>query len=235
MNSKGKPFFFDENIFEDDIPGKPKHLNKCDTKPEFTKSQMKEMRQQAIEEGKRLGKQESDNAKATEILNLIRSIAHTAQSLHSGEKERINTYETETIHLCESIFRKVLPVYEQHHGLEELKSAISSSLSDYNTPEKINIEIHQDAYDFIHSEIENHQEQFGKEISISAIKNSDLHAFKILWPEGGIVYNRDQIAEKIKTILKETLAERGISVHDEEIKSEPSNPEVNADTSGDTE
>ncbi len=208
----GQPFFFDNNVFDDDPL-----VGMGDTeKPEFTASDMEQARQKAFLEGKNAGFKESETGLTNNILAILKKLERDIVILFAAEDDRSKTYEEEAVHLTLLTIEKLFPLYTKKCGTEELLSAIETALTSHKTPSKINIELQDTGLEPLKEYIDKLEGDLHKQVTL--IKNSALQKDEcnILWPDGGIICSRNDISKKILETMKETLADRGVSVHDEE-------------------
>ena len=157
-------------------------------------------------------------------------------ALFDAEGMRNETYEEEVVSLSAQIFTKAFPEYMKTYGQEELKTSIAKALSDQAVPAKITIELNETILDGLSDFIKQQETELGKQITLKHDSTLPDHDCRISWPEGGVICNRDSTAEKIFDILNQSLAERGISLHDEAEKKtdEDQKPEDADETSGDS-
>ncbi len=208
----GEKFLFDNNMFDDDdlVSMTEEELSAI---PEFTKDQLENARNKAFQAGKKAGIKESEEGLTKATLVLLQKIEHDMSVLFEAEHDRVLKYESEAVHLSLVIIQKLFPLYTKEYGGRELEAAIKSTLTNHNIPTKIEIEMHGDILSNMAKHI---GDELNKKITMTMNNNLNKGECNISWANGGIICNRDDIAEKILEIMKETLAERGISVHDKE-------------------
>jgi len=229
---KGQPFFFDTNNFDDEEQLSEEELAKI---PEFTRDELEGAKASAFEEGKKAGFQESEANITNQILAIIQKIERDLTGLMAAEHQRNTVFENETVHLTSKIFAKSFPQYMQTFGQEELKAAIKSALSEKTTPDTLQIELNPTIEAALSSFIKEHAESLGKHITFKTNESLPDNNAAINWPSGGLVCQHDQTAEKIFDILKQSLAERGITLHDEEHQNtEDTTPSEDKKTSGES-
>ncbi len=219
--STGKPFFFDQNIFDSDDPRV--YEEQKPEKPEFTASDLKAAKAQAFEEGKRAGIQENEASLTQSVLGLLQKVDRDMAVLHAAEQDRIQRFETECLHLTYSITSKLFPVMDQAHGQDELKDAIMKAIKSQSDIEALRLDVHGDLIVPIKGLLQ--QSDTGKNIALTPNSALGLHEFKMAWPDGGLLVNRLEIVDEILGLMKETLAERGVTVHDEEVQDDAPAPE----------
>lgn len=208
-----KPFFFDNNMFDDE------DLASIDSEEaaEFTKSQMEIMQKEAFDKGKKAGVLESETSTNKNILTTLEKIDRDMSVLFAAEHDRGAKYEEEAINLVFVIMQKIFPLYMEEYGNKELKGIIENILNDHNTPEKIHIELSKNLLPDLQNSINEMEGSLKKHITLSENTSLQNHECRILWPDGGVICNHHIIANKTLSIIKETLAERGVNVHDKSI------------------
>lgn len=206
----GQPFFFDNNVFDDETLASMDGIEK----PEFTKSQLDTLQKEAFEKGKLAGFEESETSTTKNILSVLEKIERDMTVLFAAENDREEKYEEEAVHLITMIMDKVFPLYMAEYGEKELQSSVKNILSDHNTPESIKIEIPEDLLPSLGKFIKNLEGTLDKNITLIPKESLQKYECHILWPDGGVICNRATLVEKTLGIMKEALAERGISVHD---------------------
>ena len=216
MTTNGQPFFFDNNLFDDEDLASLDGLEK----PEFTKSQLESIQKEAFEKGKRAGFEESETSTTKNVLSVLEKIERDMTVLFAAENDREEKYEEEAVNLTLSIMRKMFPLYMAEYGEKELHSTLRNILSSNNTPEKVKIEVPENLLPSLEKYVKEMEGTLDKHITLTVNASLKQHECHILWPDGGVICNRDIIAEKTLGIMKEALAERGVSVHDED---EPKN------------
>ena len=229
---KGQPFFFDTNNFDDEEQLSEEELAKI---PEFTRDELEGAKASAFEEGKKAGFQESEANITNQILAIVQKIERDLTGLLAAEHERNTVFENEAVHLSTTIFSKAFPQYMDAFGQEELKAAIKSALSEKTTPDTLQIELNPKIESALSSFIKEHAESLGKHITFKTNDTLPDNNAAINWPSGGLICQHDQTAEKIFDILKQSLAERGISLHDEEHQNaKDTAPSEDINTSGES-
>ena len=211
----GEKFLFDNNMFDDDdlVSMTEEELSAI---PEFTKDQLENARNKAFQAGKKAGIKESEEGLTKATLALLQKIERDMSILFAAEHDRTLEYESEAVHLSLAVIQKLFPLYTKEYGGGELEAAIKSILTNHNIPTKIEIEMHGDILSNMAKYIDDIGGDLNKKITMTANNNLNKGECNISWANGGIICNRDDIAEKTLEIMKETLAERGISVHDKE-------------------
>lgn len=219
MTTNGQPFFFDQHVFDDDDLAAVEGVEK----PEFTKSQIASIQKEAFEKGKHAGFEDSETSTTKNILSVLEKIERDMSVLFAAENDRNKQYEEEAVHLTFSIMRKIFPLYMEEYGDKELQTTIKDIISNHNSPAKIKIELPESILPALEKHVKSLEGTLDKHITLIPNTSLQQHECHILWPDGGVICNRNMIAEKTLAIMKEALAERGVSVHDED---EPKNETI---------
>ncbi len=213
----GSPFFFDGNIFDEESPDFYDKKISQEQELKHTDEQVRAIKKQAYEEGRLAGIKEAEGNIVRQIHTLISTIQRDVSKLFEEEKTRIDIYENETVHLSLKIYKKLFPLLNKDFGVKEIESSISTALQEHRMPERINIELHPEILKEIEVFLTEQEVKFDKSIKLVESSNLSGMEYRILWPEGGIIYNRDSIAQKTAEIMQEALAENGIKVHDDNV------------------
>ncbi len=230
---KGQPFFFDTNNFDDEEELSEEELAAI---PEFTRDELEAAKAAAFEEGKRAGFQDSETNITNQLLAISQKISQSIDALIAAEHNREATFENETVHLSAVIFSKAFPQFMKTFGKDELQNAIKSALSEKTTPDTLQLELNTKLEAALSGFIKEHAEELGKHLTIKTNDELSDNNAMINWPSGGLICKHDQTAKKIFDILNQSLAERGISLHDEgeQQEQETTLPQDTADTSGES-
>ncbi len=212
---KGQPFFFDTNNFDDDAP--PVEEEEFVEEPEFTQTTLDEEKQKSFEQGKQQGIKEAQQSIEKQTQMLLNDIAQKLQIFMSNEAQRNSVFETEAPNLTAKIYENLFPFLAQNFAADEITNAVKNALQNLENAARIDIRIHPDIKDkvekaFTSSSIP--QDQY----IISAKEDIPNTQAQILWDGGGMLYNHEDIAKKTFDIIKDALAERGITVHDIQTK-----------------
>lgn len=217
--TKSKPFYFDQHIFDSDDPHHYEQQQKAE-KPEFTFAELEAAKAQAFEEGKRAGIQENEGSLTQQVLGVLQKIDQNMAVLHAAENDRAQKYENESVHLVHSIISKLYPAFEKDLGQEALHSLVLNSLETHRSVENLTLEVHSDILKPLKDFLK--QKDAGKNIALDSNNALGLHEFRMDWPDGGLIVNRETMAQEILILMQESLAERGVTVHDEEINNDAS-------------
>ncbi len=209
----GTPFYFDENIFDDDTLSKITEEERA-ALPEFTREEVENEKKKSYQAGLEAGKKSALDDIHHKTLVVLEKVQRDISVLFASEDDRYNKYETDAVLLSLTIVRKLFPDLIKKHGLQEVEAGLSKVILEYKTPDQIAISLHPDTHFRLKSYIEKAEEQFRKSINVIADSNIDIHACKISWPDGGITLRHSEIAEKTFSLITESLAEEGVSVHD---------------------
>lgn len=211
---EGKPYFFDEHVFEEDGSCASLEVD-APPAPEFTADELAAAKAAAFEEGRKAGLKQSEEELTQKALNVLQKIDRDIAVLIAAEADRAETLENEAVVLALSVMRKVFPAYTEKFGLDEIKSSITTSLQNFKSPENIQIEVHSDLAPKIEGLVKKLEQDLHKHITLRPSTTLAENSCQIQWPDGGIICNRTEIAEKTVNLIQDALAERGVSRHDE--------------------
>ncbi len=221
----GQPYFFDANVFEDDLSP----AGERQQEPEFTRDEIEAAQKKAFADGKAAGFKESEDGLTQKTLNILNKLERDYSVLLAAENDRMHNYQSDSAALCLSIMRKVFPAYTKQYGADEIKHALSEALSSHSVPEKIVVDIHTDLLEQVEAHIKDLEQSLHKHITLRANPSFGMDQCHVHWPDGGIICNRQKIAEQTITLIKDALAERGINSHDEESLDNPLSEDTTAD------
>ncbi|MCB1592900.1 MAG: hypothetical protein KDI90_10670 [Alphaproteobacteria bacterium] len=208
---KGQPFLFDHHVFDEDG-----QISIKDKGPplEFTAPDLEKAREDSYEKGRKAGFAEGQDGMVRQILTLAQSIKQNASLLFAAEDERKALYEAEALHLSYSVIRKVFPVLYREAGLEDLRERMAEIVRAGVTDRALKIEVSQT----LSEDMEKHfaKEGMTEDAGYHLVPSPDLKgtACRVSWSDGGAIHDPGEIARKILGIFQETLAAKGIPVHD---------------------
>lgn len=212
---KGKPFFFDVNVFDEQAIARKEAEEKNLPKFEYTKEQLEQTRKAAYAEGKKAGSAEAQTSLSQSILQVVQKMDRNLTMLFASEEERNTRYEQETIALVHAIVKTIFPIYFQNHGLEELKHSIAQAITEQKNIPCIDVEVHESVASEIETYVKQVEADTGTKLSIRASKSVPPNHCHMVWQNGGVVLAKEKIAQHVLSLLQQTLAEQGISIHDD--------------------
>ncbi|MBK9585409.1 MAG: hypothetical protein KA099_03685 [Alphaproteobacteria bacterium] len=211
-NRKGQPFFFDQNVFDE--VGRMTSKNKGPPL-EFTAPDLEKAKAEAYEQGRKAGFAEGQAGLTKQVLALVQNIRQNSSLLFAAEDERKALYEAEALNLTYSIVRKIFPLLSRHSGIEDvrekLREIVASGLKSNTLIIEVPAALAEETRTFMAQE--NMTPETGFQLNASpALRGTEC---RLSWADGGAIHDPKNIALKIFSILEETLAARGITVHDE--------------------
>lgn len=227
----GRPFLFDKHVFDDDPL---KGLDDGD-RPQYSRNDLEKIKKQAFEEGKKIGFEESEAGLTKNILSVIQKIERDMTVLFAAEDDRHAKYETESVHLTHTLFQKLFPFLYQNFEKDEINTALEKALQDHNTPENIKIQMNPETIEGLNALTEKLEHRLHKNITIAGDSTLTAGECHITWDHGGIIQNRDSIADKTFNHVKQALAERGINVQDIDKNSPSDDADLRTETNDTTE
>ncbi len=211
-------FFFHMNIFDDD------HVEEEEEPPPpppptFSEEELAAAKEAAFAAGKKEGFDEATtkekNSREAFVAATLERISADTSILFEQEQLRAELYEREATALCLSVFKKILPTYQEKFGFEELKENISSILQKQQNQREISIDVHPEnvtGVEALLAELTN--KGFKVKFSVQGDENLDEGACSMRWHNGGANLNPEILAEEIKSLMQQTLAGSPAKGHD---------------------
>lgn len=202
---KEKKFFFDNIHFDE--PEEEEIIEEEPPPPTFSEEELANARKESFELGKRDGLTQAHNSfeKQTEVL--LEVIARDIQTLFQEEDARARLYEAEAVRLSDAIFKKLFPVLNERHGLDEIHNVIEKIITDQPEAPEIQLFVAPDFVDKISQHVaENeHISNLPGTISVKADPRLEAGDCRLSWKEGGglrdISRLSSQIAKEIELLL----------------------------------
>ncbi len=210
MNQKKETSFF-QNLHDFDRDGAGGR--KKPPPKEFTAEELEDARQEGYSNGKKDGFQESQDSIMRQVLALMQNIRQHSNMLFAAEDERQDLYEAEAVHLATSIYGKTFPMFAETYGLEDMKAVIQKVIAEHQPSKQITVKVSP-------ALLEQAQKFFQEQgltsdgVELEACPSLNGTQCSMEWKGGGVSYDPHKIAVNIFSILEETLAMRGIRVHD---------------------
>lgn len=211
-NRKGQPFFFDQNVFDEH--GRMTAKNKGPP-VEFTAPDLEKAKAESYEQGRKAGVAEGQAGLTKQVLALVQSIRQNSSLLFAAEDERKALYEAEALNLTYSIVRKIFPLLSHHSGIadvrEKLREIVAAGLKSNTLVIEVPAALAEETRRFLE------QEKMTPETGFVLTPSPSLRGTecRLSWADGGAIHDPKNIALKIFSILEETLAARGVTVHDD--------------------
>lgn len=212
---KPQPFFFDTNIFDDDVTLSEEERAK---QPEFSRIEIEDARKSAYEEGKKAGFNESQDSLTSTIVTLLQKLEQDIGVLFAAEEKRQEEFLQSATHLAAQVFTKAFPVYMQAHGGNELRAAVIKALSNHMVPESIQLELNNDVIGPFSKFLEKETISLQKKMTFKPDPTLPEYACRISWPGGGLLCDRNTLTKKIFNILDQSLAEHDVNLHDKNVQ-----------------
>lgn len=207
------------NIFdepdEEEIPEEPPPP----PPPTFSEDELEAAKAAAFEKGRQQGIQENLQSREEKLANLMERISADVQTLFAAEKAREDVYEAEAVKLTLDIFKHLFPVYHKAHGFEELKTVLQDVLGRQEGQTDILIETSLEQKEGVESYISRVSSLSGKAaFKVSALESLQDGSCRLSWTNGGALYNSQGLADEIRSILEETLANGPTNSHDKDVE-----------------
>lgn len=209
---KGKPFYFDFNVFDD---GATADADDPPPPPVFSEDELEQAKKQAYEQGKKAGFAESQAGLTRDILNLIQGIKQASALLFAAEDERRALYEYEAVHLTAALFSKLFPVYLARYGFDEMKEQVLNILRSQRSSQEITIEIPENLENPVREFFLSQPNFQDNKIILKPASDLNGSQCRLFWSDGGAIHDPINCAESTLLILKESLLLNGITPHDD--------------------
>lgn len=181
---------------------------------EFTAPDLEKAKAEAYEQGRKAGFAEGQAGLTKQVLALVQNIRQNSSLLFAAEDERKALYEAEALNLTYSIVRKIFPLLSRHSGIEDvrekLREIVAAGLKSNTLIIEVPVALAEETRAFMAQE--NMTPETGFQLNASsALRGTEC---RLSWADGGDPRPQKYCAENF-SILEETLAARGITVHDE--------------------
>lgn len=212
-----KKFLFDVNIFDEpdepEVPAEPPPP----PPPTFSEAQLEAARNAAFEEGRKKGIEEERASRDEKLAMLMGQISASMQTLFASEQAREKLYEAEAVKLAEAVFAQLFPLYNAQKGFDEMTAVLTDTIQRQEGQAEILVEVAPCQKEGIEAHIKTLTRQGGKTaFTVSADESLEEGQCRLSWSHGGALHNAPAMAEQIRAILEETLANNGVNSHDSE-------------------
>lgn len=201
---------FDEGYEEEeeDLPPPP---------PMFSEEELASEKAKSYQEGMAQARKEEINSREAATTKVLNKIANDSALLFAAEADRERKYELEVIQLTLRFFQSLYPFYHERCGFEELEKTLSDVLKSHRHTKAIEVFVQPDLKDMIEESLQGITNTHSNlTFTVIADKQIADAACRIKWEDGGAHHDPAKMATEILGILKQTLADEGISVHDDE-------------------
>lgn len=224
QNKKGQKYFFDMHIFDEEDGAGTAGKEDAPPEPVYSRKDLEKAKTQAFEEGKQAGIREIQSAQERKIADILQDISQSLDRLIEAEHEREYRFERESIALSLAVFKQAFPLYDQHHGFEELKEALENTLKTQRNASEIIIEASAEIAGKLEKTLDK-TARAGADKLYTVRQNKSLsdHAFSVSWPHGGALYDKAAMARKIEELISQALAENPANGHDGGQDAQPAN------------
>lgn len=218
LPSKEKKFFFD-NIHFDETEEEISEEEDTPPPPTFSEEELSDARRTSYERGKEDGIAEAHRSfeKQTEVL--LEVVARDIQTLFTSEDERAKLYETEAVRLADTIFKRLFPVLNERHGIDEITSVIEKVIQSQPETHGIQLYVAPVFRDQIEEHIRNnpHIQNAGGSVNVMADDALEAGDCRLKWKDGGglrdISTLSAQIAKEIEVLLADSPVNKDNKSH----------------------
>ena len=205
-NKMGEKYFFTANIFdEEQVEEIPEEV--IPPPPVFSEAELDAVRRAALGEGKNQGMRETEQSRDRYIAETLERIAADTAVLFAAEHEREKLYEQDVLKLCLQVFAKLFPLYNQAHGFDELKHALTTILKKQEAQQKILVAVAPEFAEKVAVHLETLKtREDGPDLLVKGDPSIPPGGCKLSWHEGGAMRNPEILAEDIKSVIEQALA-----------------------------
>ncbi len=209
IQGKRKKYLFTENIFDE------KHVEEP-LPPAFSEKEMETAKLKAIAEGKNQGLKEAENSQIKLTAQILDKIQKQLTQLAAAEALREQMFEREILQLCLAVFERLFPVYNEHAGFVELKTAISDIMKQQEGQSHVVISVTPDIVGAIETHM-NGLKDSGLDLKFSVKGDETLApgACRLAWSDGGALRDPQRLADEIRASIEQVLAKNTPKGHDE--------------------
>lgn len=216
---KAEKFLFDVNRFDDE------YIEEVEEEepppPVFSEDELAAAKEAAFAQGKQQGLNEANASRETHISGVLDKIAKEFETLYAAEQLRAAQYEAESVSLCYVVFKKLFPILNEKHGLDEIMAIIKNVLESQRAQQEIIIDVHTDDVESIEKRLEplGQELQNNCKISVRASETLGPGDCKMSWNDGGASRNVSNLSEEIQRKLEHMLADKP-SLQDNRVEDE---------------
>lgn len=213
VQGQGQKFFFDQNIFDENIVEEPEIV--IPPPPTFSEQELENARQAAFAEGKKLGIKETHDSIEKHTTQVLDKILHEFTAFRTAEIQREKTYERESLELTLTVFKKLFPLYHKTASFDELLKIISDIFKKQEGHSHILVTVQPNLAESVEKHL-NALKAAGHDLKFS-VKSDDSLPFascRLAWSDGGAIRNPEAMAEEIRIHLEQILAKTGPKGHD---------------------
>lgn len=213
MGDSTKKFMFDTNFFDDrleEIDGEP-------PPPTFSLEELEAAKAESYKQGFDKATEESANSLNQAIANTLSKISKAIAPLFAAEQTREERFEQEALHLSLHIFETLFPVYKEAYGFEELKQTLANVIEKNRDTRTINVYVAPELSEGVGAHMGKLVAQ-APDMSFEVNEDETLTGTtdcRLSWQDGGAFHNPGAVAKEVGTLLKQTLAQKGFTRHDE--------------------
>jgi flagellar assembly protein FliH len=210
IQDKRTKYFFTQNIFDED------HVEEAPP-PVFSEQELEATRLKAIAHGKTQGLQEAESSQLKITAQILDKIQKQLGQLAAAEALREQMFERETLQLCLAVFERLFPVYNDHAGFEELKTAVSGIVKQQEGQSHVTISVTPDVTGAIETHL-NTLKDSGLDLKFTVKSDDTLApgACRLAWSDGGALRDPQRLADEIRLSVQQVLAKKGLKGHDED-------------------
>lgn len=209
IQEKRKKYFFNQNIFDENHVEEP-------LPPAFSEKEMEAAKLKGIVEGKNQGLKEAENSQLKLTSQILDKIQKQLVQFSAAESLREQMFEREILQLCLAVFERLFPVYSQHAGFVEMKTAITDIMKQQEGQNHVVISVTPDVAGAIETHLNGLKDSgLDLKFSVKGDETLALGACRLAWSDGGALRDPQRLADEIRASVEQVLAKNTPKGHDE--------------------
>lgn len=214
-------FFFHVNNFDDDVEEEivaeePEAPPPPPPPPMFSEAALEAAKQEGFAQGQAQANQEAQSSRSKIVAQTLEAIQGSMETLFAQEMQREERYEQEAVALCLATTKRLFPLYNREHGLDELKEQIERILNESSGEKSVLIQVCPDYTEALQAFMGKLQEKNAHLlITVKADDSLAPGTAHLSWQDGGAVRDCENMAQQILNKMEELLAAPGTTGHDE--------------------
>lgn len=176
--------------------------------PTFSEEQLHAAQQKSFADGKANGIQEANQQFEHMIANAMTQISANLPQIFQQQEALHQDNQQEAVNIALAIVKKILPVYSQRHGTDEVLQIIRECLENLRSEPRVLIKVNDAARDTIAEKILQEAENQGFDGKVNVVGDPTILEgdCRIEWQDGGAERNRDETWEQIEQVLTRHLS-----------------------------
>jgi len=175
--------------------------------PSFTKDDLAAARQQGVEEGKILGRQDAEAAIENLSANALVAIGKSLATLDAAQSQASKSNARDAAELAMAVTRKVLPEISKRGALTEIEAMVCKCLADRFDEPRVVIRTHDSLLDSLRTRIEAAAANAGftGKFALLAEEGLKVTDCRVEWADGGAERDEARLWKEIEETAQRFL------------------------------